>query len=377
MSELTISGRQHIVTPGFYVPNRLSLETGRALHHLLGKRVCYLVDSTFPPAPEVMDYLRGRTIPAARFWSLPTPAEKGEDKPVIEYFDFRHTTHNAVRAQIQRHLQAGRSVVFLPGLLARAHGCVADVPSPFLSALGSLHISPVPVFVGHYGEDIDTLFSHDPNAGRTELSILPKLAPGPRTGERLLAAWMERSAELMAALPELEGSLTTRLVQSLRANPNTEIIDGMSGATLSYARLLGLAMTLAGQLQERGEPRIGIILPPGPSATISVLACFLAGITPVMLNYAASGQAFESAVSQAGLQSFITERWFVDRLPGFPWPSRGKLIIVSDLARAAGRKTLLANLLMARTMPAALLCRKFRTDERCGRVSPGIMGEEG
>ncbi len=372
MSPINITGQENIATPGFYMPNRLSLEAGRALHHLLGKRVCYMVDSTFPPAPDVMNYLRGKTIPAARLWAMPTPAERGEDIPVIEYFDFRNTTPKAVREQIRRHMQAGRSVVFLPGLLARVRGCLADVPSPFLSAVGSLHIAPVPVFVGHYGDKVDTLFSLTADEGQTQLSILPRLAPGPRTGERLLAAWMQRGAELLAAQPYLSGSVTTRLVHSLRANPNAEITDGVSGATMNYARLLGLAMSMAGMLQERGEARMGIILPPGPSATIAILACFLAGITPVMINYASSGQAFESAVRQAALQSFITERWFMERIPAFPWPSRGKLIIASDLARTVGRKTLLANLLMARTMPAQLICRRYRTDERKGN-DEGIL----
>ncbi len=370
MSRITIIGQENIVRPALYMPNRLSLKTGRALHHLLGKRVCYLVDTTFPPAEEVMEYLRGRTVPAthseAEKGEKDIPAETGEDKPVIEYFDFRHTTPRAVREQVRAHLDAGRSVVFLPGKLARTKGCLADVPAPFLRALGSIHIAPIPVFVGFYGDTIHDLFTVKPRGTHRVVCIMPKLKPGPRTGERLLSAWMGKSAELFASQPYLQGSVTTHIVHSLRANPTRKMVEGMTGTQVSYGKILGVAMSLARVLKKKGEKRMGIILPPSPNATIAVVACLLAGITPAMLNYTASREAFESAVEQGGLKTFITEPWFVEKLPNFPWPDREKLFYVSDLPKIVGKASILGNLLLARTLTSPMICAMFDTESRRG-----------
>ena len=58
MDKLIIHGKENIVKPGFYMPNRISIAAGRALHQLLDGKVCYLVDPTFPPSDEIMNYLK-------------------------------------------------------------------------------------------------------------------------------------------------------------------------------------------------------------------------------------------------------------------------------------------------------------------------------
>lgn len=347
MSPLNIHGQENLVAPGFYMPNRLSIAAGKALHHLLQGKVCYLVDPTFPPALEIMDYLR-------------------QKKVAIEYFDFRHTTSRAVREQILARMQTGVSVVFLPGKVAKIRGTLADVPSPFLATVGSLHISPVPVFLGHYGETINTLYSAGDSADcREELCILPQLAPGPQTGERLLAAWMEKGAELFSAHPLLRQSVTTQLVYSLKKYAHLTVIDGMTGAELPFYKVLGVAMTVARHLRKRKEERMGVILPPGPGGIIATLSCLLAGITPVMINYASSRSAFESTVRQAGIRSFITARKFMQKLPGFPWPPEEQLLLIEDLLHQLPKASLVSNVLMARVAPARVICQLFHTEERC------------
>ena len=341
-----VTGEENIVSPGFYMPNRMSVAVGKALHKLLDGKVCYLVDPTFPPHPEIMEYLTKKKVH-------------------IEYFDFRHTTSRAVREQILDQMHQGNSVVFLPGLVSKSRGCHADVPSPFLSTVGSLHISPVPVFVGYYDDTVRDLFRSEPKAGYSEeLSILPQLHPGPKTGERLLSAWLLRSSEIYSAQPLLRGSLTTALVKSMKANPKAEIIDGMTHSTLPFFKVLGVSMTVAKLLKERGDKRIGVILPPGPGGTIGTLSCLLAGATPVLINYASSKAAFESTVRQAGLKTFITARKFMQKLDTFPWPPQEQLIIVEDLLKGLNKKALITNVLMAKAAPASVICKMFDTDAR-------------
>ena len=139
MADLIVHGKENIVKPGFYMPNRISIEAGRTLHKLLDGKVCYLIDPTYPPAPEIMDFLKRKKVE-------------------IEYFDFRNTTSRAVREQILAKFGQGLSVVFLPGQVAKHRGTYSDVPSPFLRHVGSLHISPVPLFLGYYGDSVRNLF---------------------------------------------------------------------------------------------------------------------------------------------------------------------------------------------------------------------------
>lgn len=348
MATLNVYGQENVVTPGFYMPNRLSIQAGKALHHFLNGRVCYLVDSTFPPAPEIMEYLRTKDI-------------------TIEYFDFRHTTSRAVREQILTHMNTGKSVVFLPGQVAKTRGALADVPSPFLKHLGSLHIAPVPVFLGYYGNTVTDLYREQESPGcDEEFHILPKLAAGPQTGERLLAAWLEKGEQIFSARPFLNESLTTQIVHAMCSHKNVEVIDGMTGTATPNYKLLGVAMTVSQMLRKRGDKRIGIILPPGPGAMIALLSCLLAGITPVMINYASSRSSFESTVRQAGLHTFITARKFMQKLPNFSWPAEDQLILADELRSTLPKLKLIGNLLMAKTAPASIICRMHNTDERRG-----------
>ncbi|MBR5879337.1 MAG: AMP-binding protein [Akkermansia sp.] len=328
------------------MPNRISIAAGRALHQLLDGKVCYLVDPTFPPSDEIMEYL------------------KSHDEE-IEYFDFRHTTSLAVRDQIRAHLHAGTSVVFLPGQVAKWRGTYSDVPSPFLRHVGSLHISPIPLFLGHYGNTVTTLYREreDPDC-HEEFCILPKLASGPQTGERLMAVWLEKSAELFAARPLLDTSLTTNLVHAIKKYPNVEIVDGMTGAALPHFKALGVSMAVAKGFRKREDKRIGVILPPGAGGVIATLSCLLAGITPVMINYASSRAAFESTVRQAGLKTFITARKFMQKLPQFPWPPEEQLILVEDLLKKTPKLSLITNVMTAKMAPASLICKMFDTDAR-------------
>ncbi len=348
MTPFIISGQENIVTPGFYMPNRLSIRSGKALHHLLAGKVCYLIDTTFPPAPEIMDYLKTKDI-------------------TIEYFDFRHTTSRAVREQILTHMDEGKSVVFLPGQVAKVRGALADVPSPFLRHLGSLHIAPVPVFLGYYGDKITNLYREREEEECCEIfHILPKLAAGPQTGERLLDAWLQKGEELFSARPLLQKSLTTQIVLSLREHPNVETTDGMSGAALPNYKALGIAMTVARVLRKRDVKRVGVILPPGPGGLIAIVSCLLAGVTPVIINYASSRVAFESTVRQAELSCFITARKFMQKLPSFPWPAEEQLLLVEDLIKTLSKPALISNILLAKAAPPAVICKMFDTDQHSG-----------
>lgn len=360
MPPLSIRGRENLASPGFYMPNRLSPQALRCLHELLDGRVSYLVDIHFPPADhleELVQELGGRLL----------------------RFDFRQTNPRDMRELMLGELSAGRSLIFVPGDAARLIGTLSNVPAPFLQHLGSVHIAPIPVFLGYYGTSAETLYSDRDTTLHQQLCIMPRLSPGPQTGARLLAAWMEQSAELFSEQSWLSGSLTEQLVRSMRRHPDTPIIDGMTGSRTSFAKALGVALLVARRLKRDypGEKRLGLLLPPGAGAVIATLGCLLAGITPVMLNYASSHAAFASAVRQAELRRYITARAFRAKLPDFPWPEESSLIFLEALIAGLGKAALIAGVLFARSAPAGLLCRLSRAGQRRDRDEAVILFTSG
>ena len=347
MSTVVVEGAENIRKPAFYIPNRLSIASGRELYHLLDRKVCFHVATHFPPAPDIMAYLESKKVH-------------------IEYFDFRHTTPRRVREQIWEQMEAGNSVIFLPGTIARTKNALADLPSPFLRELARLHISPIPIFLSRCGEELGQLCTEDEEA-EEHLCILPKLKPGVLTGERLFSAWMEKSAELYSRHPKLSGSVTTAMVRALKANTSVAVADGVSGKRYSGPMLLGMAITLARHLQRHHLKRVGVILPPSPEACVAVLAGLLAGATPVMINYTASRSTFESIVRQTGIEWFLSSQAFMQKHAGFCWPEADRIYLVDELVhRRMHRHLLTVSARVSRIVPAEFICKRFRTEERRG-----------
>ena len=349
MSAPTILGSERIPSkPALLFPNRISCAGLKALHKICKGQLSILIERNFRPGAEMqalISKLRMNTID----------------------FDLRQAKPYLVRDLIICEFDAGKHVIFLPGAISSCPAGLSNIPAPYLMQLGSLHIAPLPIFCCCYGNSVRDIVCNEARKGISELMcILPRLAPGPQAGERCLAAWMSCGEEQFRKQPHLNKSLTSTLVRALCENRKAQVTDGMTNNSLSYFKILGVSMTVARQLQQRDDKRIGIILPPGPGAIIATLACLLAGLTPVMINYASSRTAFESSASQAGLKSYITARKFMEKLPQFSWPAQQQLIIVEDLLANLSKPMLAANVLTAKIAPAALICRMFDTEARRG-----------
>ncbi len=346
MPNLALHGQENVVSPGFYVPNRLSVQVCKNLSYLLQGRLCYLTADSFPLREDVRHYLSGKNIPTY-------------------HYDFLHGTPQRARDLIRGFMSAGKSVVFLPGLLAKVRGALTDVPSLILEYVDGMNLPVVPLFLGYYGTSFDTLYRDEPDATcGEEFYVLPRIPVGSSgVGTRLYAAWMNKAEEVFSSQPLLNESLTSHLVRSLRKYGKTEMFDGASGTSLPYHKMLGVAMSLSGHLGKSGEKRIGIILPPGSGGTISLLACMLAGITPVMINYVSSRASFESSVRQAQLKLFISSRRFMEKLPQFAWPEKEQIFFLEDVLKSLPKLGLLLHVCMARFAPAAWICRHFKTED--------------
>lgn len=362
MAGVYFNGNENLTsTPSLYLPNRVNVAVLRELERALdgAGSVAYMVEEVLAPEPEVARFLKRRKVLT---------------------FNFRKANVKILREQLLSLMQEGLDVVFVPGKPNSTMGCISDVPMPFMMQLAALHIAPVPVFVGMYRENLWRTFCTDKTAEDIVISVLPKLSPGPLTGERVLEAWMEASAEEFTRRPILQTSIARLLVEGLRKNGKTELIDGMDGSRLPFYKMLGVAMALGKELRKilgDKERRVGVLLPPGKGGVIANYACILVGIVPVNINYTSSEPAFRSIVRQSGITRFISARTFMSKLPQFPWPKGDAIIHLDKTLKGIGMARIAGWVAFARMAPMPLINAHFKLDTYSGDDEAALLFTSG
>ena len=360
IARVYLYGRENLPQrASLFLPNRVDEATLRELEAALGGAAgtVYMVEEDLLPEEKIM-----RRLPAER----------------VVKFHFRSTQSRMLRERLMEHLQAGRHIVFLPGKPVSIMGSMSDVPKPFLMQLGALHISPVPVFVGFYRDSIWQSFTREARYDYACVRILPKLQPGPQSGERTLEAWLAASASEYEHHPVLNKSVGRLLVEGMKSHPDSELIDGMDDSHISFTKLLGAALALARDLKHRvTEGRLGVILPPGKGGVIANYACILAGIVPVNINYTSSEATFHSIVRQSGIRHFLTARAFMIKLPQFPWPEESSLLHLDVLLRNIGMAKIAGWVAFARMAPAGVIVRTFGLDRSHGEDEAALLFTSG
>lgn len=360
MANVQIHGKGNLTSqPSFYLPNRIDAPTLPILENALGgaDSVAYLVEEKLKPAPAIMRFLAKRKV---------------------IFFNFRKSNGKALREQLLALMQQGRDVVFIPGRPNQIMGCISDVPMPFMMQLAALHISPVPVYVGFYRENMIRAFTTESPYDWASINFLPKLSPGPLIGDRVLEAWLSVSADEYAKNPVLGKSIARLLVEGMRKHAKVPLIDGLDGDSLPFYKLLGVSMALAKELRKLvKEPRLGIILPPGKGGVIANYACVLAGIVPVNINYTSSEPAFRSIIRQSGIKRFISARAFMAKLPQFPWPQGDAIIHLDKTLKGIGIGKIAAWVAFARLAPMAAVNMAFSLDARKGDDEAAMLFTSG
>lgn len=334
--------------PSFYILNRVDETSLPVIIKNLGgaENVAFMVEEVLIPSPAVMKLVR-------------------ESGSKVLSFNFRKSESRSLREKLMQLMQEGLDVLYLPGRPNSIIGTISDVPMPFMMQLGALHIAPVPVFVGGFRNHVSRAFTAGQDYDWVTVDILPKMQSGPQTGERLLEIWMEACYKRYDENPAFEKSLPRVLVENLKKHASVELVDGLDGSSLAYGKMLGVSMALARWFKKNvKEPRLGIILPPGKGGVIANIACFLAGIVPVNINYTSSEPAFESIVRQGGLKHFVTARAFMSKLPQFPWPKGESIIHLDKTLKGLGMAKIASWVAFAKFAPVSVIAKTFDLDAR-------------
>ncbi len=321
MSTPTIEGKGNLpARPTLAYLNRTDLRIVQALEAAMGGRIAWLVEHNHMPGSAVMSYLH-------------KPGTSG----ILA--NINNMSRELLADYVHDKLKAGFHVVLITGRPTQAKGSLADVPARLLSFLDDTTLPVLPIYAGYSQEDVEDALPEHAAEAPLYLRFMPQQREGKAMSARVRAAWMEAQADHLAAHPLLrEASLPRLLVTALMRHQGGRLIDGVDDSTLSYRNLLARALMLAVRLREHTKNRrLGIILPPGKLATIANLACLLAGISPVNLNYTADHANTEREIRQSGVNRFLTEERFRRKLSRFAWPSSRDLLYVDTELREMGR----------------------------------------
>jgi long-chain-fatty-acid--[acyl-carrier-protein] ligase len=167
------------------------------------------------------------------------------------------------------------------------------------------------------------------------------------------AQWFERhGGETPRALAETIGEAFVRRVM---AGPKqVAVADSISGV-LTYRRVLVGAVLLARELEGIAAPNIGLMLPAGVAMDTLLMACYLAGKLPVLLNWTTGPANLSHAAKLTGLTHVVTSQRFIDRAN--VTVEGTQYVFLEDVRTRMGRMRKLRALLSVTLWPGRLLGR--------------------
>jgi acyl-[acyl-carrier-protein]-phospholipid O-acyltransferase / long-chain-fatty-acid--[acyl-carrier-protein] ligase len=200
------------------------------------------------------------------------------------------------------------------------------------------------------------------------------------------------AAEVRQAVQELESAawaadhkpgrtLDRALVRSAHRYPWRFAQADARVSKMRFAGLLAKTIFVARRLRKlwRDQEMVGILLPPSVGGALVNYAASLLGRVPVNLNYTANNEVIRSCARQCNLQTVITSKAFLERLPKLEVPA--ETVLLEEALDRPSPIEKLAALLLSLTLPypwlkAALRARRQTTDDLATVIfSSGSTGD--
>jgi len=228
-----------------------------------------------------------------------------------------------------------------------------------------------PVIPVHLGGIWGSIFSY---RNGTILSTFPRAIPGPvvvsfapplpstSTSSEVRQAVMELSCHDFELRKSSDRSLARRFVRSARRHWRRPAISDISGKTLTYGQTLVASLLLGDTLRKNASEgeNVGVILPPTLGAALTNIALALEKKVPVNLNYTASREGLESAIRQAGIETIITSRKFMERLSDLRFDCR--TVFLEDLLQGFTAPQKIRAWVRGVLIPASRLVKKSKNE---------------
>lgn len=183
-----------------------------------------------------------------------------------------------------------------------------------------------------------------------------KPMPGDSTAMAVRQAVAELQTEAFRHRRDRMITLGRAFLRTARWHPLRFFMADPRVPRLCFASALTRAIFLAQRLLPawKGQEMVGILLPPSVPGALVNLAALLMGKVPVNLNYTASDEVIASCAHQCNLQTVITSKAFLEKVPhAVP----GRAIYLEELAEKPRLLEKLSALFGAWLLPPAVLER--------------------
>jgi acyl-[acyl-carrier-protein]-phospholipid O-acyltransferase/long-chain-fatty-acid--[acyl-carrier-protein] ligase len=149
-------------------------------------------------------------------------------------------------------------------------------------------------------------------------------------------------------------TLHRRILQTARRHPLRFAVADARVKHMRFGAMLNGTIFLARRLRKHweGQRMVGILLPPSAAGAMVNLAALLAGKVPVNLNYTASNETLESCARQCGLETVVTSKAFLERVP---LQVPGRTLLLEEVAAKPRMTEKVIALLCAWLLPASWL----------------------
>jgi len=343
---LKVVGRENLPEKGgaLLVPNHVSFVDGLLLLASVDRRVCFVVDAWYVNHPFLRPFMKS-------MGAIPISASQGprvilralrdagkllEKGRLVCIFAEGQITRTGTLLPFRRGVERiikGREAPIIPVHLDRMWGSIfSRAGGRFLTKVPERLRYPVTVSFGA------PLPPHTPiHEVRQAVQELGQ------------EAWQHRRAD--------RKPLHHSFVRRARARPFRLAFADARGRVSRMGALAG-AVALARALRPhwRGRERVGILLPPSVGGALANVAAALAGRASVNLNYTAGPACMASAARQAGLDTVVTNRTFLDKA-GIVLPEGVRPLWIEDLRAEISLARRVGASLLALLAPVRLLER--------------------
>jgi len=157
-------------------------------------------------------------------------------------------------------------------------------------------------------------------------------------------------------------TLHQSLIRTAHRNPFRFAMGDRRRPRMKWGAVLLSSIFLARRLRSAwaGQEMVGILLPPSVPGALVNFAAMLAGKVPVNLNYTISDEALASCAAQCKLETVITTKALLDRIP---LKVPGKTILIEEVAAGSHFGERLAALLLC-FLPGAWIERALAAKKR-------------
>ncbi len=191
-------------------------------------------------------------------------------------------------------------------------------------------------------------------------SDIPKLTAAPDS-------WNKNISTSPAKIPANSKNLGIAIIHSCKENPSLPALSDPLLGIKSYSELLAAALLFKKHFQQFKEDKVAILLPASATVSIVSLAIWMAGKTPVYLNWTAGIKSLKHCVSSLNIRQIITAGSVLDKISA-DLSELGDLFVLLEEIKKQFKLTdkltaLLESRLPARKLISRLQLEKISEDE--------------